>query len=161
GPRTAFGEHLVEATETVADRAGVCRLHVTVAPSYEERFRDVLNRIKAERAKDRLAPRLGSAGIRFAGDFSRQHPATDTLAIDRDGRPFRGDDGTLLLRPGGHGALIENLEGMAAEGADLVLLKNIDNVLPDRGRPPVVLWRRLLLGHLVDLQTGIAHLLER
>ncbi|HEY8019676.1 MAG TPA: DUF4301 family protein, partial [Thermoanaerobaculia bacterium] len=152
GPRTAFEEHLVEAAQTIADRAGACRLHVTVAPPFEADFRALLGR-----ARERLEARLG---VRFEVDFSSQHPSTDTLAVDPAGRPFRQDDGTLLLRPGGHGALIENLTEMAAAGGDLVLLKNIDNVLPDRGKPLVNLWRRLLLGYIVDLEARIAGLLD-
>jgi hypothetical protein len=153
GPRTAFEEHLVEAAGQVADARRVARLHATVAPPFEADFRDLL-----ERARGRFEAPLG---VRFAVDFSSQHPSTDTLAADPEGRPFRQDDGTLLLRPGGHGALIENLAELAAAGGDLVLLKNIDNVAPDAGKPLVNLWRRLLLGLLVELEGRVARLLAR
>ena len=153
GPRTAFEEHLVEAAGQVADAGGIARLHVTVAPAFEADFRDLL-----ERARARFEGRLG---VRFAVGFSSQRPSTDTLAVDPEGRPFRQDNGTLLLRPGGHGALIENLAELAAAGGDLVLLKNIDNVVPDAGKPLVNLWRRLLLGCLVELEGRIARLVAR
>ncbi len=153
GPRTAFEEHLVEAAGQVADAAGIARLHFTVAPAFEGDFRALL-----ERARGRFEGRLG---VHFAVDFSSQRPSTDTLAVDRAGNPFRQDDGTLLLRPGGHGALIENLAELAAAGGDLVLLKNIDNVLPDAGKPLVDLWRRLLLGCLVETEGRIARLVAR
>ncbi len=151
GRRTAFEEHLVEAAETIADDAGRCRLHVTVAPRFEADFSALL-----AGARDRLEPRFG---VRFAVDFSSQRPSTDTLATDANGRPFRREDGALLRRPGGHGALIENLMEMAAAGGDIVLVKNIDNVVADAGKPLVNLWRRLLLGYLVELEARIAGLL--
>ena len=138
--RTPFEEHLIEAAGHARDAEGRCRLHFTVAPEHEAAFRALLAV---------AAPRLGGrAGASFEVGFSHQSPATDTLAIDPDGRPFRLDDGTLLLRPGGHGALLANLARRAAEGADLVVIKNIDNVVPDRLRPPVVAWKRLALSEL-------------
>jgi hypothetical protein len=148
GPRTPFEEHLVEAALTNRAADGLCRLHFTVSPQHEAGFQRLL---KA------AGPRLGSAlGARFEVGFSRQEPATDTVAVDLANRPFRLADGSLLFRPGGHGALLGNLAAWAREGGDLVLLKNIDNVLPDAGKPLVCEWKRLLLGLLVEL-TERAH----
>ncbi|HEV7669836.1 MAG TPA: DUF4301 family protein [Thermoanaerobaculia bacterium] len=137
--RTPFEEHLREAAALIRDAAGVCRLHFTVAPEHEPRFRALL---------DELAPRLAAQlGARFEVGFSIQHPRTDTLALDLStGEPFRTEDGALLFRPGGHGALIENLAELASQGADLVLIKNVDNVLPGGGPPEVLTWKRVLLG---------------
>jgi hypothetical protein len=90
--------------------------------------------------------------------FSTQSPSTDTLAVDLDHRPFRASDGRLVFRPGGHGALIENL---ASTGADLVGIKNIDNVTTDERRAPVVRWDRLLGGYLVKLQQRSREIVER
>ena len=142
--RTPFEEHLREAALLIHDAAGVCRLHFTVAPEHEPRFRARL---------DELAPRLAvESGARFEVDFSVQHPRTDTLAVDpATGGPFRTEDGALLFRPGGHGALIENLADLAGRGADLVLIKNIDNVLPGGGPAEVLVWKRVLLGLAADL----------
>ncbi len=142
--RTPFEEHLREATALIRDASGVCRLHFTVAPEHEPRFRALLGE---------LAPRLAAElGARFEVDFSIQHPRTDTLALDRaTGEPFRTEDGALLFRPGGHGALIENLADLAGRGADLVLIKNIDNVLPGGGPSEVLTWKRVLLGLAADL----------
>ncbi len=151
--RTPFEEHLIEAAGHARDAEGRCRLHFTVAPEHEAAFRALLAGV---------APRLGGrAGASFEVGFSHQSPATDTLAIDLEGRPFRLDDGTLLLRPGGHGALLANLAHRAAEGADLVAIKNIDNVVPDRLRPPVVAWKRALGGLLVEVQERNHDLLAR
>jgi hypothetical protein len=80
--------------------------------------------------------------------FSEQHPSTDTLAITPDGDPFRTEDGALLFRPAGHGALLQNLHELAA---DLVVIKNIDNVLPFEASHEVVHWKRLLIGYLTTM----------
>jgi len=149
-PRTPFEEHLVEAAMTHRGADGLCQLHFTVSPQHEAEFRKLLAT---------AGPRLRAAfDARFEVCFSQQAPATDTLAVDLENRPFRQADGALLFRPGGHGALLGNLAAWARTGGDLVLLKNIDNVVPDRGKPLVNEWKQLLLGLLVDL-TGRAHAL--
>ena len=139
--RTPFEEHLVEAAATVRDAAGVCRVHVTVPPEHHSAFEAVL-----ERARPRLERETGA---RFEVRFSEQAPSTDTVAIDEAGRLFRDSEGRLLFRPGGHGALLKNL---AESGGDVVLVKNIDNVVPDDLRAPTLLWKRLLAGVLVRLE---------
>jgi hypothetical protein len=129
---------------------GLCRLHFTVSPQHEAGFRELL---------ETAGPRLGAdLGARFEVGFSRQEPATDTLAVDPENRPFRQADGSLLFRPGGHGSLLGNLGAWARAGGDLVLLKNIDNVVPDAGKPLVNEWKQLLLGLLVE-RTERAHAL--
>ncbi len=147
GSRTAFEEHLVEAANTVRDAEGVCRLHFTVSVEHQELFEDLLESLRAP-----LRQRLG---CEFEVAFSNQLPATDTLAADGDGQPFRREDGSLLLRPGGHGALIRNL---ASLGGDLVAIKNIDNVVPDAGKALVVRWKLILTGYLVELQERVFEL---
>jgi hypothetical protein len=141
GGRTPFEEHLVEGARTVKDEAGLCRIHFTVSPEFEADFRALL---EARRARLEEAD-----GVRFDVSFSVQHPSTDTVAVDLENRPFRLDDGSLLFRPGGHGALLKNLADL---GADLVYVKNIDNVVPESRREIVVLWKRLLGGLLVGLE---------
>jgi hypothetical protein len=156
GPRTPFEEHLVEAARTGRAADGLCRLHFTVSPEHQARFRELLAT---------AAPVLGERlGVGFAVTFSHQEHSTDTLAVDRDNRPFRQADGSLLFRPGGHGSLLGNLAAWARAGGDLVLFKNIDNVVPDAGKPLIVEWKKLLLGTLVDLTErahGLAERLER
>ncbi len=83
---------------------------------------------------------------------SRQEKATNTLAVDPENRPFRNDDGDLVFRPGGHGALLANLDALMA---DVIFLKNIDNVVPDRLKPETVRWKKVLGGVLITLQEGI------
>jgi hypothetical protein len=153
GSRTSFEEHLVEAAETTRDAGGVCRLHFTITPGHEQKFRRLLEEVRA-RYEERY-------GARFEISFSYQEPSTDTLAVDLEDRPFRLEDGTLLFRPGGHGALITNLQKLAESGWDIVLLKNIDNVVPDGRKATGLLWKKLLAGALLALQKRIFGYLEQ
>lgn len=141
GPRTAFEEHLVEAAATVKDGDGVCRVHFTVSPEHLQVFR-----LLADRVAPAYEKRLG---VKFAFGWSVQKASTDTIAATAQGGPFVADDGTLVLRPAGHGALIENLADL---GGDIVFVKNIDNVQPDGLRGDTVRWKKILGGRLVELQ---------
>jgi hypothetical protein len=142
--RTAFEEHLFEAAGTVRDASGLCRVHFTVSPEHRAAFA-----AKLEEARPRLER---ATGARFDVSFSEQAPSTDTIAAGPDGRPFRTAAGAILFRPGGHGALLGNLGAVARAGGDVVLVKNIDNVVPDARRAPTLLWKRLLTGLLVRLE---------
>ena len=163
--RTPLEEHLVEAAGYAADTDGLARLHFTVPPQARETIEGLLDHVRG-RYRERY-------GVRFEVTFSVQDPSTDTLALrlppegeatgDSDGSgggAFRDDDGSLLLRPGGHGALLANLDAVARRGGDLVLIKNIDNVQPDRLVPDVVLWKKLLGGYLLELREQVAEHLE-
>lgn len=139
GARTSFEEHLEEAADYVRDEQGLCRVHFTVPPEWRERFEALLSRAR---------PALETAhGATLAVSFSSQSPSTDTVALDAENRLFRNRDGSLLFRPGGHGALLRNLE---ATSGDLVYVKNIDNVQPRERRGPTLLWKKLLAGLLVE-----------
>ena len=148
GRRTAFEEHLLEAAGYVRDERGLCRLHFTVSPQHRQRFEALLERVRAACERDYDA--------RFEVGFSVQKESTDTIAVDLDNRPVRNEDGSLLFRPGGHGALIENLNDLHA---DIISIKNIDNVLPDHLKPVVLEWKKVLAGYLAAVQQTIfAHL---
>jgi Domain of unknown function (DUF4301) len=153
GARTPFEEHLVEAAALTRGEDGRCLLHFTVSPEHQDRFEQVLGRVRSE-YEERF-------DCRFSVSFSTQHRSTDTLAVDLENRPFRLADGSLLFRPGGHGALLENLNELGRQGWDVVLLKNIDNVVPDARKPLVHLWKRLLGGCLLSLRERIFGLLDR
>lgn len=142
--RTALEEHLLEAARTVPDAAGIARAHFTVSPEARERFA-----ARVEEVRGRVEARHGA---RLEVSFSEQSPSTDTIAADEDGSPFRLADGRLLFRPGGHGALLHNLE---ASRGDLVLVKNIDNVQRDAAARTSALWKRLLAGALVELEERV------
>lgn len=150
GPRTAFEEHLVEAARYARDASGLCRLHLTVPPQGRAQFEHAQYAAEA-----RLGPPLDA---RFEVGYSFQKPSTDTVAIDATGRVLRDDSGKLRLRPGGHGALIDNLDELHA---DLVYVKNIDNVQPDRAKDAVTSWKRVLAGRLVRLQQAAFARLEQ
>jgi hypothetical protein len=147
--RTALEEHLVEAAALVRDAKGTTRLHFTVSAEHEKAVLTQLEKVR---------PRFEAAGARFDIGFSQQKPSTNTLAADQDNRPFRNSDGTLAFRPGGHGALLENLHHT---GGDIVFIKNIDNLVTDRYRGEVLLYRKALGGYLVRLQERIFGYLRR
>lgn len=135
--RTAFDEQLAEAA-LQAGADGVVRAHFTVTGSHRAGFEAALARARARRPD-----------LRFEVGFSEQSPSTDTLAAAAGGAPFRLDDGSLLFRPAGHGALIENLNALEA---DLVFVKNIDNVVPDRLKAATLEWSATLLGLAASLE---------
>ncbi len=147
GPRNAFQEHLEEATETIRDADGRVRLHFTVPPAHMETIREELHE---------FAHHLDRATFKL--EFSVQSAATDTLAASPEGQPFRDREGRLVFRPGGHGALLENLFKC---GGDLVLVRNIDNIAHREWRHPQLDERRVLAGYLVVLERKIGHWLER
>jgi hypothetical protein len=140
GARTPMEEHLVEGALYAASN-GEAHVHFTVSHEHMELFKAKV----AEKA-DTFAKKYG---IRYDISFSEQKPSTDTVAANTDNTPFRNDDGTLLFRPGGHGALIENLNEIEA---DVIFIKNIDNVVPDRLKPETVEWKQVIAGVLVTLQ---------
>ena len=144
--RTPFEEHLVEAAGYTRDRFNVCRLHFTLSPEYEELVRDYIHNSRA---------RFETSGIKYELTFSIQKPSTDTIAVDLDNKPFRNEDGTLLFRQGGHGALLENLNELKG---DIVFITNIDNVVPDRLKEYE--YKRAMGGYLIELQTEIFGYLE-
>lgn len=148
--RTAFEEHLVEAVGMLRDEEGVSRLHLTVSPQHEESFEERLEEVRST-YEERYE-------CSFEVSFSHQDHATDTVAVDLDDQPFRQEDGSLLFRPGGHGALIGNLDELDAE---IAIVKNIDNVVPEKRQELVLLWKRLLIGKLVDLRNHAFELLTR
>ena len=147
--RTAFEEQLVEATAYTTDRNKLARVHFTVSPEHEASIKAHLRRIFNHYEK---------SGVRFEVTFSVQKPSTDTIAAQVDNRPFRGSDGRLVFRPGGHGALLENLNALRG---DLVFIKNIDNVVPDRLKQETTIYKKALGGYLIELQKEIFGCLER
>lgn len=116
-------------------------VHFTVSPEHRNLFEALVMKV-VPTYKEKF-------GVKYHVSFSEQKPSTDTVAANPDNTPFRTQDGSLLFRPGGHGALIENLNDI---DADVVFIKNIDNVVPDRLKPDTVRYKKLLAGVLVSLQ---------
>jgi hypothetical protein len=141
--RTPFEEHLVEALEYVQDEEGKTRIHFTVSPEHEG---EIITHV--EKAKSRFQ----GSHVAFEVSFSAQSPSTDTIAVDMDNRPFRDERQRLVFRPGGHGALLENLNNLAG---DIVFIKNIDNVLPDQRKKDTYLFKKALGGLLLWFQDKV------
>ena len=146
--RTAFEEHLVEADGYVKTQANDCNLHFTVSPSHYNKFNEIYHKIK-----DTYAHKFNAS---FHVSFSVQKDDTNTIAVDLENRPYRLADGSLFFRPGGHGALIYNLNQV---NADIVFIKNIDNVAHDRFKTEMIKWKKILCGHLLYLQKRIFNFL--
>ncbi|MGM0621821.1 MAG: DUF4301 family protein [Bacteroidota bacterium] len=144
GERTPFEEHLVEASSYSTDKKNIARLHFTVSPEHKKGFEELLNEIKDKYEK--------LLNVTFEVSFSLQKPSTDTIAVDLKNEPFREPDGSLLFRPGGHGALIENLNDL---DADLIFIKNIDNVVPDHLKQVTIDYKKALAGVLLKFQEKI------
>lgn len=150
GGRSALEEHLVEAAAIIRDRAGRIPLHFTISPEHEALFLEHLAAVKPKH-EERFGARLDIS-------YSHQLRSTDTIALDLAGRPLRDPDGRLHLRPGGHGALLVNLNRL---DGDLVYLKNIDNVVPDHLQGATSDWKKILGGYLIQTQRGVSRHLER
>lgn len=147
--RTPLEEHIVEAINTTQDRHRIARIHFTVAPEHRDATKDHIETIRHRYETD---------GIRLDIGLSVQEEATDTIAADMENRAYRTSTGKLVFRPGGHGALIENLHDLEA---DIVFLKNIDNVIPDHLTPVTYTYKRLIGGYLLDLQTRTFDYLDK
>ena len=140
GARTPMEEHLVEGALYATSNGEAC-VHFTVSHEHMELFK---KRVAAK--ADGYAKKYN---VKYDISFSEQKPSTDTIAANPDNTPFRNDDGSLLFRPGGHGALIENLNEI---DADVIFIKNIDNVVPDRIKADTVEYKEVIAGVLVNLQ---------
>ena len=154
GARTPALEHLVEGALYCAEPAKegqkpTVYLHFTVSHDHLPLFR--------QHIADNLKKFEDKYNVKYDVTFSEQLPSTDTLAANPDGTPFRTKDGKLLFRPGGHGALIENLN---QQDADIVFIKNIDNVVPDRLKKDTVRYKQILAGVLVTEQKRIFEALK-
>jgi len=150
--RTALEEHLVEGALHAINTDGSVNLHFTVSPEHQQSFERLI--------KSKLEKYSSLFGLRYNIYFSQQKPSTDILAVDHDNQPIHNADGTILFRPGGHGALLENLNDI---DADIIFIKNIDNVAPDRLKPITIMYKKALAGLLIALQEQTAeyyHLLR-
>ncbi len=139
--RTAMEEHLAEGAMYAKNKAGEVNIHFTVSPEHQPLFEQLVHE-KAGEYETHFS-------VKYDISFSIQKPSTDTIAVDTENRPFRDKQGQLLFRPGGHGALIENLNEI---DADVVFIKNIDNVVPDSFKCTTVIYKKILAGVLVSLQ---------
>lgn len=141
--RTALEEHLAEGAQYAAGKGRTVKVHFTVSEDHLP-----LARMKVEEASGHLGHEYG---VTYDVTYSVQKPSTDTVAANMDGTPYR-ENGRLFFRPGGHGALIENLNDL---DADVVFIKNIDNVVPDTHRGATIQFKKVLGGTLVAVKQRI------
>ncbi|WP_031479195.1 DUF4301 family protein [Maridesulfovibrio frigidus] len=139
GSRTPYAEHIAEAIEYVKDKDGKIRIHFTISPTRKEATEKHIAEILSKLPK-----------FNFDITYSEQCRKTDTIAVDLNNEIFRTDDNKVLFRPAGHGALLVNLNEL---NADLVYLKNIDNVVPDNFRADTIEYKKFIGGLLVQLQS--------
>lgn len=149
GARTSAEEHMVEAALYASNSSRLARLHFTISPEHRSRFENLINNVRSF-----YETRLN---VSFDISFSIQKPSTDTLAVDEANKPFRNADGSLLFRPGGHGALLQNLNDI---DADLIFVKNIDNIVPDRLKDQTVLHKKLIGGYLLWIRQKVFEFLN-
>lgn len=141
--RTALAEHLAEGAQ-YAQSNNTVNIHFTVSPEHIDGFNTLLSHI--------LPLYESEFGVKYNISMSTQKSETDTIAVNIDNTPFRNDDGTLLFRPAGHGALIENLGDI---DADLIFIKNIDNVCPENKRGDTITHKKRLAGLAIQIQQKI------
>jgi hypothetical protein len=147
--RTAFEEHLAEGALYCSDKNGNVYIHFTISPEHVNKFEELIGDVKnyyEEKFK-----------VKYEISYSVQKPSTDTIAVNVNNEPFRESDGTILFRPGGHGALIENLNDLDAE---IVFVKNIDNIVPDKLKDTTTLYKKVIGGILLEYRETAFEYLE-
>jgi hypothetical protein len=149
GSRTPAEEHMVEGVKYGKQKGGEVNIHFTVSPEHQQRFEDLMLRVKEKYEQQ--------YDVTFAIDYSIQQSSTDTIAVTPENEPFRLNSGEILFRPAGHGALLANLN---AVNADVVFIKNIDNVVPDRLKASTVQYKKVLGGLLLEVRQQIFTYLE-
>jgi len=142
--RTAIAEHLVEGQEYMRNADGSVNITVTISPEHKTLFESAVSDVR-----DVFEKRYG---VKYNIRFTYQDKNTDTVAVTPDNKPFLKDDGSILFRPAGHGALIHNLNQVKEE---LVSIKNIDNVCVERLLPQTSLWKKVLMGRALMLRDRI------
>lgn len=148
--RTSFEEHVRETANYCSSRDGDLRLHLTVSPDHLDGF-------QMEAA--RILPQIeNETGLHIDLSFSFQKSETDTIAVDPHNEPFRNSDGSLLFRPGGHGALIQNLDGL---DSDIIFISNIDNVAPDKLKEIRIQFKQVIGGILLEIRSKVFYYLQQ
>ena len=149
GIATAFEEHLYEAAGYNTNQNGDSKLHFTISKEHLKAFKGEFERIKKKVEE--------KTNTNFQISYSFQKPDTDTIAVDENNEPFRIDNGCLFFRPGGHGALIENLDDL---DADIIYIKNIDNVVVRKYQDEVTGFKKVLAGKLLEIQDEVFRILQ-
>ncbi|MDO5035495.1 MAG: DUF4301 family protein [Porphyromonas sp.] len=144
GTRTATEEQLAESAKYASNSTRIVHVHFTLSPEHIAPFQTLLSR--------RLSDLEDRYSVKYDVTYSIQKPETDTIAVDLNNQPMRGEDGSLMFRPGGHGALIENLNEL---DADIIFIKNIDNVVPDHYVADTIIYKKAIGGYLITLRNQV------
>jgi hypothetical protein len=144
GNRTSVEEHLVEGAMYAKNDDRTVKIHFTVSPEHLHAFHSLIGSVQEMYEK--------ALSVQYKISFSIQKLSTDTIAVDGNNEPFRDKHDDLVFRPGGHGALLDNLNDL---DADVIFIKNIDNVVPDRLKNETVTYKKVLGGMLLQLQSKI------
>lgn len=147
--RTAVAEHLTEGAQYATSNS-TANIHFTVSPEHKSSFEKLLNKIVPEYERE--------FNVKYNIEMSTQKSETDTIAVNPDNTPFRNDDNTLLFRPAGHGALIKNLNEI---DADIIFIKNIDNVCHEKNRSNTIVNKKILAGIAIKNQNQIFEYLRK
>lgn len=146
--RKALEEHIVEGIKYAKDGDNV-RLHFTVSPEHFNQIKVFIDSV--------LIHYENEFNVKITVDYSVQKTSTDTIAIDNKNNIVREKDGNIYLRPSGHGALIENLNEL---DGDIIFIKNIDNIVPDRLKEETIFYKKLLGLYLINVQQFISVFLK-
>jgi hypothetical protein len=147
--RTPLEEHLVEGAR-YANAGGNVQIHFTVSPEHRDKFEKLVVEV--------LPSYQSQFGVKYFVSFSEQQKSTDTIAVNLDNTPFREPDGSLLFRPAGHGALLDNLGQL---DADIIFIKNIDNVVPDAIKEETITYKKALAGIVLRYQRRIFEYIDK
>lgn len=150
GRRTPAYEHLIEGVQYAVGTGSLVKIHFTVSPEHASRFKQEIEKILPAIEKE--------FGVDFEISYSQQKKSTDTIAVNTDNTPFTEDDGSILFRPAGHGALLENLNEVSA---DLIFIKNVDNVVPDRLKEETKNYKMAIGGLLLEVQEKVFEALRK
>jgi hypothetical protein len=147
--RKAIEEHLIEGAHYCGNSKNEVHIHFTLSPEHISSFKELI--------KTEIPIYEKEFGVKYFISHSIQQPSTDTIAVDMDNKPFREADNSLLFRPGGHGALIGNLGELKA---DIVFIKNIDNIVPDCIKDETYRYKKVIGGLLISMQEKIFNFME-
>lgn len=149
---SAFEEHFYEALN-YAEKDGKARLHFTISSDHTSKFKSKVSEFQPKIEKE--------TGVNFEVEFSFQHSSTDTVCLDSKDEIFRDEDGKILFRPAGHGALVENLNQL---DSDIIFIKNVDNVAHQdsalESAQSSLEYKSVLAGLLIELQNKAFKLLK-
>ena len=142
--RAAVEEHLVEGALYCKNKKNEIFLHFTISPEHKHNFVSLIEKV--------ITYYSDFFNVTYNISYSIQKPSTDTIAVDLNNEPFRDNDGSLLFRPAGHGALIENLNACEEE---IIFIKNIDNIVPDRLKDTTVKYKKIIGGLLIHIKDKV------